>query len=158
MPNVTPGGSATPTTIVIGGSPLMNQAAPDFDLVDLDGQPVRLSDYRGRPVIVNFWASWCVPCRTEFPLFKQAVAAHTADGLVILGIVHEDGADAARAFAAAQGATWPMLLDADETAWKAYGPPGLPTSFYIDRTGVIRLVSYGPPASGSLEELLAKIL
>src|SRR5215210_718670 len=81
--------------IVIGGSPLLDKPAPDFELVDLDGRPVRLSDYAGRPVLVNFWASWCIPCREEFPLFERVLARPDASDLTILGIVYRDDPDAA---------------------------------------------------------------
>ena len=143
---------------VIHGSPLVGKPAPDIDLLDLDGRAVSLADYRGRPVIVNFWASWCVPCKKEFPLFVGVRAGHAADGLEILGIVHDDDAGSARAFASEHGGSWPMLMDPDDVAWTAYAGVGLPTTFYVDRQGVVQAVSYGPPASGSLEALIAKIL
>ncbi|MEO7119098.1 MAG: TlpA disulfide reductase family protein [Candidatus Limnocylindrales bacterium] len=143
---------------VIHGSPLVGKSAPAIRLTDLEGRTVDLADYRGRPVIINFWASWCEPCKKEFPLFVAVRAAHVADGLEILGIVHDDSADLARAFASAQGAPWPMLMDPDDVAWNAYAGIGLPTTFYVDRAGVVRVVSFGPPASGSIEELIARIL
>jgi cytochrome c biogenesis protein CcmG/thiol:disulfide interchange protein DsbE len=152
--------NATPTpSIVVGRNPLLDKAAPAISLPTLDGSgTVNLSDYAGRPVIVNFWASWCVPCRQEFPLFKEARTEHAADGLEILGVVHLDSADSAQQFATDQGATWPLLMDADNTAWRAYGQLLVPTTYYIDRDGIVRAVSYGPPPSGTLEEQLAKIL
>jgi cytochrome c biogenesis protein CcmG/thiol:disulfide interchange protein DsbE len=139
--------------------PTARQAAPAISLPSLDGSGTfNLSDYKGRPVIVNFWASWCVPCRQEFPLFKEARTEHAADGLEILGVVHADSADSAQRFAADQGATWPLLMDANDAAWQAYDMSVMPTSFYIDRQGMVRAVSYGPPPSGTLEEQLTKIL
>lgn len=155
-----PAGAPSPESspIIIGDSPLVGQRAPDFALQDLDGRTVRLSDYAGSPVIVNFWASWCGPCKVEFPLFRAARDRNAARGLEILGVIHNDSREAARAFVQAQGAPWPMLLDPGDTAWRAYGGFGLPTSFYIDRTGIVRAVSYGPPPSGVLDDQLAKIL
>ena len=152
--------NANPTpSIVVGRNPLLDKPAPAISLPTLDGSgTVNLSDYAGRPVIVNFWASWCVPCRQEFPLFKDARAAHAADGLEILGVVHLDSADSAQGFATEQGATWPLLMDANNSVWQAYGQLLVPTTYYIDRQGIVRAVSYGPPPSGTLEELLAKIL
>jgi cytochrome c biogenesis protein CcmG/thiol:disulfide interchange protein DsbE len=148
-----------PPSIVIARNPLIDQPAPAISLPTLDGSgTVNLADYRGRPVIVNFWASWCVPCRQEFPLFRDARAAHAADGLEILGVVHTDSANSAQQFATDHGATWPLVLDANNVAWQAYRGALVPTSFYIDRDGIIRAVSYGPPPSGTLEEQLAKIL
>ena len=152
--------NATPTpSIVVGRNPLLDKPAPAISLPSLDGSGTfNLSDYKGRPVIVNFWASWCVPCRQEFPLFKEARTEHAAEGLEILGVVHADSADSAQRFATDQGATWPLLMDANDAAWQAYDMSVMPTSFYIDREGIVRAVSYGPPPSGTLEEQLAKIL
>jgi cytochrome c biogenesis protein CcmG/thiol:disulfide interchange protein DsbE len=148
-----------PPAIVISRNPLLDKPAPPLSLPAIDGSgTINLADYAGRPVIVNFWASWCVPCRQEFPLFRDARAAHAADGLEILGVVHADSADSAQRFATDQDATWPLVLDADNSAWQAYGGALVPTSYYIDRQGVVRAVSYGPPPSGTLEEQLAKIL
>ena len=96
----------------MGGHPLVGQSAPEIDLATLDGERVTLSELRGRPVLVNFWATWCIPCRDEFPLMASAYEEYAADGLEILGIVHDDTADGARAFATDMGATWPILMDA----------------------------------------------
>jgi cytochrome c biogenesis protein CcmG/thiol:disulfide interchange protein DsbE len=151
--------SRPPSPIVVGGSALIGQPAPDFALATLDGtRTVALADYRGRPVMVNFWASWCVPCRDEFPLLRAAREAHAADGLEVLGLVHDDGPAAAQAFADSYLATWPLLVDADDAAWNAYHAVAVPMTFYIDRDGVVRAVSFGPPPPDVLEQQLAKIL
>jgi cytochrome c biogenesis protein CcmG/thiol:disulfide interchange protein DsbE len=148
-----------PPSIVVSRSPLLDKAAPQLELQTLDGtKTVRLSDYLGRPVLVNFWASYCLPCRQEFPLLASARAAHAGDGLEILGIVHDDGPQAAQQFADQYGGIWPLLADPGNSAWQAYGGALLPTTYYIDRAGIVRAVSYGPPPSGTLEEQLAKIL
>jgi cytochrome c biogenesis protein CcmG/thiol:disulfide interchange protein DsbE len=145
--------------IQIRGSRLVGQPAPDFTLRTLDGsRTVSLADYRGRPVVVNFWASWCVPCRDEFPLLRSVRAAHAAAGLEVLGIVHDDGPAAAQAFADSYLADWPLLLDPDDAAWNAYGGLLVPVTFYVDRSGIVRAVSFGPPPPAVLEEQLAKIL
>ncbi len=144
--------------IVVGGHPLLDKPAPDFALADLEGRTVRLSEYRGRPVVVNFWASWCVPCKTEFPLFKAAHERHAESGLEILGVIHDDSLEDARAFAQQQGAAWPMLDDRDDAVWEAFRVQALPTTYYVDRDGIVRAVSFGPPPSGALDEQLEKIL
>ena len=151
-----PSGSAGVT--VVGGPPLVGKPAPVIELQDDQGRTVRLADYRGRPVIVNFWASWCTPCRAEFPLLRSAREAHAADGLEVLGIVYKDTEDSARAFMTAQGAAWPMLLDDGGRVAAAYGVLGIPQSFWVDGSGIVRQVSFGPPPSGSLDALLASIL
>jgi cytochrome c biogenesis protein CcmG/thiol:disulfide interchange protein DsbE len=148
-----------PPSIVVTRSPLLDKPAPDFALTTLDGSAtVRLADYAGRPLMINFWASWCLPCREEFPLLAAAREKHAAAGLEILGIVHDDGPEAALSFAQAYGATWPLLADPDDAAWRGYLGTLVPITYYVDRHGVIRAVSYGPPPSGTLEEQLAKIL
>ena len=160
--NVPLGGStdAPGARDLVLGSPLLDKPAPDFALVDLStGQTVRLSDERGHPVIVNFWASWCVPCREEFPEFVSAIAQYgKAQGLAILGIVHEDSADAAIAFAQQRGAGWPLLADSDNVAWKAYQGLGVPSTYFIDAQGVVRATSLGPVTASALPVQLAKIL
>jgi cytochrome c biogenesis protein CcmG, thiol:disulfide interchange protein DsbE len=151
-------GLVRPERIVVERSPLLDLPAPAFELQSLDGGTVRLADYRGRPVIVNFWASWCVPCRDEFPLLGDARGRYSGEGLEILGIVHDDGPAEALAFAQALGADWPLLLDPDDSAWRAYGGVFLPVTYYIDREGIVRAVSYGPPPPAVFDEQIQKIL
>ena len=154
----TPSGPGT-SPVVVGGSPLLDQPAPPIALVSLDGTPVSLADYAGRPVIVNFWASWCGPCRDEFPLLVATREANAAAGLEILGIVFKDGAESAAAFAADQGAAWPLLADPGEVVYDAYkGVGGVPISFFIDGDGIVRAVSYGPLTEAALPGQLARIL
>jgi cytochrome c biogenesis protein CcmG/thiol:disulfide interchange protein DsbE len=152
------GGTPDPSTIVVGRDPLLDMPAPQISLTTVDGRQVTLSDYRGRPVIVNFWASWCVPCRDEFPLLAAARAKYQADGLEILGVIHDDSAQSAAAFAATYHAEWPLLIDATDAAWNAYHGAFVPVSYFIDRAGVVRAVSYGPPPSDNLDAVIAKIL
>ena len=103
------GGQPSASVLLVGSSPLHRQARPGHRAADLDGNTVRLADLRGKPVVLNFWASWCIPCRDEFPQFVAARGEHAAQDLQLVGVVHNDAADSARAFAAAQGALWPML-------------------------------------------------
>lgn len=151
-------GRPGPSPIVVGGNPLLNQPAPEISLATVDGRPVTLSSLRGRPVIVNFWASWCIPCRDEFPLLVDAYERYRDDGLEILGVIHDDGPQTAREFAQSYGATWPLLADPDDVAWRAYRGAFLPISYFIDRDGVIRSVSYGAPPSGVLDQEIERIL
>jgi cytochrome c biogenesis protein CcmG/thiol:disulfide interchange protein DsbE len=144
--------------MVVGGHPLIGQAAPEIDLTTLDGERVTLSELRGRPVLINFWATWCIPCRDEFPLMAAAYEEHAADGLEILGIVHDDTADGARAFASDMGARWPMLMDSDDVAWNDYVGVGMPTSFFVDRDGIVRAFSLGGFTEDGLTAQLETIL
>ena len=143
---------------VVAGHPLLDKEAPDIDLATLDGERVVLSELRGRPVLLNFWATWCIPCRDEFPLMVQAYAEHQDDGLEILGVVHDDTVDGARRFAADLGATWPMPFDGDDVAWNDYVGVGMPTSFFIDRDGIVRAFSLGGFSETGLAAQLELIL
>ena len=106
--------ASTPTTATgaakasIEGVATVGEAAPDFALKTLDGKTVRLSDYAGKPVVVNFWASYCHPCRQEFPMFRQALEQHHND-FVLLGVDYRDITSDARKFAKDKRATWPIL-------------------------------------------------
>ncbi len=154
-------GSATqpsPSGMVVVGPGLLDKQAPSFDLRDLAGQPVRLASYSGKPVIVNFWASWCIPCQQEFPVYRGVASEYGARGLQILGIVYRDTAANAKAFMSNHEATWPALLDPGGKTAAAYHVLGIPMSFFVDRHGVVRAVSYGPPPSTVLQQDLDKIL
>ncbi|HEX8938719.1 MAG TPA: TlpA disulfide reductase family protein [Candidatus Limnocylindrales bacterium] len=153
------GGGGTPGPSVIVVDVGVDRPAPPLTGTALDGTSVSLADLRGRPVIVNFWASWCVPCRQEFPLFKTALARHASDRLAIVGVLFNDSADAARAFAASEGAGWPSLPDPTGAAAHAYRVPAPPQTFFVDREGVIRAAQLGQIADeAELESLLAKAL
>jgi cytochrome c biogenesis protein CcmG/thiol:disulfide interchange protein DsbE len=132
--------------------------APQFSLADLDGNPLRLADLRGRPVIVNFWASWCGPCVEEFPLLREAAAEHAKDGLAVIGIVYQDRSAAARDFMARNGASWPAAMDPDGRVADAYGILGPPETFFIDRDGVIVARQFGQFSASSLHEKIAAII
>ena len=137
-----------------GDQPVAAGAAPAFETVDLDGRPVRLADYRGEPVLINFWASWCVPCRKEFPLLKDV----HGDEVTVLGVVFQDTAEAASAFMAEQDATWPALLDPGGDIADDYDVgfrPGLPVTVAVDRAGVLVDRHVGELRAEDLDRLVA---
>ena len=142
--------AASPTAI--------GAAAPDFALADLDGNPVRLADLRGRPVIVNFWASWCGPCVEEFPLLREAADRHAGDGLAVVGIVWRDRSESARDFMRRNGATWPAAMDPGERVARDYGILGPPETYFIGRDGTIVARQIGQISASSLEDKVAAII
>ncbi|MDP9251248.1 MAG: TlpA family protein disulfide reductase [Chloroflexota bacterium] len=147
--------------VVTEGTPAgarIGTPAPSFALADLDGNPLRLADLRGRPVIVNFWASWCAPCVEEFPLLRAALAAHAGDRLAIVGIVYRDRSEAAREFMTRMGATWPAVMDPAETVAGQFGIFNPPESFFIGRDGVIAGRQIGQLSAADLDRQLGLIL
>jgi cytochrome c biogenesis protein CcmG, thiol:disulfide interchange protein DsbE len=139
--------------------------APDFSLPDAAGQTIRLSDLRGKPVLVNVWASWCTPCRAEMPAMQRAFQEYQAQGLVILGInaTNQDDRQAALNYARSQGLSFPILLDDDGLVSKLYAVHALPSSFFIDPQGTIQDVVIGGPMSEALlririEQLIEKAI
>ena len=125
----------------------IGQPVPDFVLEDLDGQPVRLSDFRGKTVVLNFWASWCPPCRAEMPDLLEVYEDRLAQGdLVVIAVdkLAEDSRGAVVDFAEEFGLTFPVLFDASDEVSQRYGVRGLPSTFFIDRDGVLRSRTLGP--------------
>jgi cytochrome c biogenesis protein CcmG, thiol:disulfide interchange protein DsbE len=138
----------------------LGKPAPNFTLRTLDGRTVSLSSLRGRPVIVNFWASWCNPCRKEFPLLRSTLQKYKADRLAVVGVSFEDIDSDARAFAKDEHATWPLAVDIDNglTA-KTYGVRSVPTTYFVTPQGVIADQVFGQLPSGrGFQTSLSKIL
>ncbi len=136
-----PGGRTCSVSVEPASAP---DAAPEFRVPGLDGGCIELADFRGRPVVLNFWASWCTPCREEFPLLKAAQTTYRADGLEVIGVSFRDIDDDARQFADDEGANWLLGFDENSEIGKAYGVRAIPQTFFIDRDGTISSRRYQP--------------
>jgi len=144
-----------------GGAPSearTGQAAPPIKGTALDGSTVDLAAYRGHPVVVSFWASWCTPCREEFPLFEQKLAElGPTDGMVMLGVLYKDDPALARTFVQDVGATWPTALDPDGTTAAAYRVVAPPQTYFIDSDGILRGIQIGQVKAEDFDTQYAKI-
>ncbi len=152
--------SESPAIVQSGGSVSTdNQSAPSFTLKDIDGKMVSLADYRGRPLLVNFWATWCVPCRAEMPHLVAAYEKHKADGFVLLAInaTTQDDAAAIQPFVKAFGMMFPVLLDSDGVAWRAFRLRGLPSSYFVNAQGILRFTYVGAMTPEFIEERIAAL-
>ncbi len=139
-------------------APIAGHPAPDFELKSLEGETVRVSDYKGQPVLVNFWATWCGPCRAEFPDFQKAYVDN-ADNLVIIGVNNTaaDQVTLVQDFVAEMGATFPIVLDETGQTVEAYKVLGLPTTVFIDREGIIQEIFTGPINKAYIEAKLSEL-
>lgn len=119
--------------------------APDFEFSSFDGKRQKLSDYRGRPVLVNFWASWCLPCRAEMPDIEAALQTYASQQFVAVGVNNGERYNVAQEFLGKIGAKFTAFAyDSSATVAKKYSVQGMPTSYFIDAQGVITLVVLGP--------------
>jgi cytochrome c biogenesis protein CcmG/thiol:disulfide interchange protein DsbE len=136
----------------------VDHEAPAIAGTALDGSAVSLASLRGHPVVVNFWASWCIPCRDEFPMFRDKLASlGPADGLVVLGVLYKDEADLAKSFVTDFGATWPTVTDPDGSIADAYRITAPPQTFFIDKGGVIRAIQIGQMTADVFDTQYAKV-
>ncbi len=134
---------------------LANAPMIDFTLTSLDGKTVSLSDYAGRVVFLNFWATWCVPCQKELPAFQQFQADQPADGPAILAVDVAETPDQVQTFLykfSISGLN--ILLDSDEKVADSYGIFNMPTTFVIDRNGIVNYIKYGESTVDDLNSYL----
>jgi len=138
---------------------LAGQQAPDFSLQSLDGATVHLSDYRGRAVVLNFWATWCAPCKIEMPWFVELQKQYGAQGLQLVGVAMDDASPKEiKEFAQEMGVNYPILVG-KESVGQAYGGiPFMPETFYIDRRGKIVENAFGLKSKGEIEDNMKKII
>lgn len=139
----------------------VGRAAPDFYLETPDGGTLRLSDLRGSPVLVNFWASWCQPCRQEMPEIVEAWR-RPGTGVIVVGVNLQENADIVREFSSEFGMGFPVVIDRNgqvAESWRIGGPiEGIPSSYFIDAEGIVRARHFGPLTSEQLDEALAEIV
>jgi cytochrome c biogenesis protein CcmG/thiol:disulfide interchange protein DsbE len=138
-------------------SPLLNKPAPSFTLRTLDGREISLSALRGRPVVLNFWASWCVSCRAEHSVLLQAWRQYRSR-VNFIGVLFQDTSSDARSYMRQLGGGWQSLVDPNQNTAIGYGVAGPPETFLVDRHGVVRFKTVGPLAADTLQHQLATLL
>ena len=141
----------------INGQSHIGKQAPDATIVALDGRATRLAAFQGRPLWLNFFATWCPPCKAEMPDIEIEYRRFHRDGLEVLGIDQQEPRTLVAAFVRPFALTFPLLIDNGPLA-RAYGVSAIPTSVFIDRRGVLRAVHIGAMTPAQMEEDLKKIL
>lgn len=139
-------------------APEINACAPQFDLPRADGTRLRLADAAGAPVIINFWATWCAPCRAEMPALQRFYEAHQGAGLRVLAINTGESAAAVRAWRAEFGLTFDLLLDERQQTAASYRLRGQPSTYIVAPDGRIAHIFYGPVFENDLAAALAPYL
>ena len=148
--------NTAPSNAAEGSAP--GNLAPDFQLKDFDGRDVKLSEFRGSPVMLNFWATWCPPCRAETPDIQAVYEEKRGQGLVVIALsIGEDG-DTVRDYAERTGLTFTTGLDTDTAAAATYRIVGIPTHFFVDAEGVLRDWRIGSMSKGTMEEKVEEIM
>lgn len=139
-------------------TPLEGRQAPDLSLDLLDGGRIALKELRGRVVVINFWASWCAPCRTEAPTLERVWREYQGEDVMFVGISFKDVDKAARAFVQDFGITYANGVDSRGAIAKAYGVHAVPETFFVTRDGRIRLRHIGPIQEDKLRAVLDELL
>ncbi len=151
-----PPGPLVPTEL--SPAPEAGRLAPDFTLTDLDGNRVTLSEYRGKVVFINFWASWCPACRAEMPEIEAVYQEYKDKDVVIVGVDIMETEDKVRQFVEQGGYSWTFVIDTTGEVSNNYGITAIPTSFFIDREGIIRAVKIGSMTKRAMEARLAEAM
>lgn len=136
----------------------IGEAAPDFELQTIEGKSYRLSDLKGKPVMINFWATWCPPCRAEMPAMQEAFKEFEAEGFTILAVNLNESDVAIKSFIDRYGLTFPIVVDKQDKVSKAYDIVPLPTSYFVDRDGIVQGKWTGEIRKEQLRTLIKKIL
>ena len=148
-----------PSGRTTAGGPKPGSAAPDFALQSLEGKTVHLTDFRGKAVLLNFWATWCTPCRLEMPWFVELQKQYGPEGLEVLGVAMDDaGKDKIAQFAKEMGVNYPVLLGKESVGDEYGGLEYLPTSFYIGRDGKVVARVFGLRSRSDIEDWIKQAL
>lgn len=138
--------------------PEIGKAAPSFQLTDIDGQSVSLSDFQGEPVLLNFWATWCGPCRMEMPYIQEVHNRWSEQGLVVLAVNIGESLTTVEGFIQDYSLSFPVLLDLEGNVAERYNIRGIPATYFIDSGGVIRDIQIGAFRSvAEIENILSMI-
>lgn len=138
-------------------APAVGYYAPDFTIPMLSGESFSLSEQRGKPVVVNFWATWCPPCRAEIPFFQAAARKYNGQ-VTVIGVDDGEPLSLVASFVNEMGMTYPVPLDEDSAVSRAYRVNSLPTTFFIDAQGIIRNIHIGIINQAVLEENIAQLI
>ena len=139
-------------------APEIGKLAPDFELDTLDGQTIVLSQLKGTPVLVNFWATWCGPCRHEMPFLQQVYEDWPEEKLKVLTINIQESPSRAAQFMQGEGLSFPVLLDGDAAVAQQYNVMGIPTTFFIDKFGFIEDIKVGSfQSQAEIEAILDRL-
>ncbi len=139
-------------------SPMVGRIAPNFRLETLNGGFLDLQNLRGKTVILNFWASWCIPCRDEAPLLRAAQEKYGKKNLIVVGSIYNDTREKAQAFVTEFGLAYPNLIDPNGKNAVSYGVTGLPETFFINQFGVIVSKKIGPLEAADFEKRINQVL
>jgi len=148
--------AATPGSTTAGEIPAPQEGflAPDFTLQTLGGEEITLSELRGTPLLINLWASWCGPCRAEMPamqrIYEKYAVTESSFTILAVNATNQDNPNSAATFVAEHGLTFPILMDIDGSVSASYQLRSLPTSFFVNRQGIIEEIVIGGPMSEAL--------
>lgn len=132
--------------------------APDFTLTDLEGNTVTLSDFRGKVVFINFWASWCPPCRAEMPEIEAVYQEYKDKGVVFISVNIQEDESIVREFVQKGGYSWTFVIDTTGEVTKNYRVVTIPANFFLDKEGIIRAVKIGAVTKREIESRLAEAM
>jgi cytochrome c biogenesis protein CcmG, thiol:disulfide interchange protein DsbE len=139
-------------------SPLLKHRAPSFTLKTIEGKTFSLERVRGEPIVLNFWASWCLGCRVEHPYLLQAWKKYGSEGVAFVGVVYQDTASDARGFMKEYGGDWPSVMDPGGLTAINYGVVKIPETYFIDRDGIVQYKSAGQVTPGLLKSQIELLL